>query len=448
MPDNSDDLNRLNDLIAKAKRQGADAADAVLVNSIALSHARRLGETEKIEREESTDLGLRVLIGKKQAIVSSTDLDPSALDELVSRAVAMARTVPDDPFTGLADPDQLCTDFPELDILDRDEPSTDTLIDRAKLCEDAARSVPGVTNSEGAEASWSHRRLALAGSNGFARGYAVSNHSVGASVIAGTGTEMESEYDYGSTVYGADLEDSATIGRRAGERAVKRLNPQKAKSVKVPVVYDVRVAGGLLRHLIGAISGPAIARGTSFLKDKLCKKIFSGGVTVVDDPLRRRGLRTRPFDGEGVATRATDIVSDGVLQTWLLDLASARQLGLETTGHASRGTSSPPSPSASNLHLQPGKQTLDELIADIDSGLYVTSLMGMGVNGVTGDYSRGAAGFWIEKGEITYPVSEMTIASNLSDMFLHMTPASDLEFRYGINSPTVRVEGMTVAGSA
>ena len=448
MLDNTEDLNRLNDLIAKAKRQGADAADAVLVHSIALSHARRLGETEKVEREESADLGLRVLVGKKQAIVSSTDLGPAALDELVSRAVSMARSVPEDPYTGLADPDQLCASIPELDMLDRDEPSSDTLIDRARQCEDAARSVPGVTNSEGAEASWSHRRLSLAGSNGFAGGYAVSGHSVGASVIAGEGTAMESEYDYSSAVYGADLEDAATIGRRAGERAVSRLNPRKTKTVQVPVVYDVRVAGGLLRHLIGAISGPAIARGTSFLKDKLGKKIFADGVTVIDDPLRRRGLRTRPFDGEGVATRATDIVRDGVLQTWLLDLASARQLGLETTGHASRGTSSPPSPSASNLHLQPGTQTLDELIADIDSGLYITSLMGMGVNGVTGDYSRGAAGFWIEKGEITYPVSEMTVAGNLSDMYLHMTPASDLEFRYGINSPTVRIEGLTVAGSA
>ncbi len=448
MPNSTDDLNRLDDLITKAKQRGADAADAVFVNSIALSHTRRLGETEKVEREESTDLGLRVLVGKKQAIVSSTDLDPAAMDELVSRAIAMARTVPEDPYTGLAEGNELCSAIPELDMLDPDEPSADTLVARARECEDAARDVPGVTNSEGAEASWSYRRLALAGTNGFAGRYEVSNHSVGASVIAGEGTAMESEYDYATTVYGADLEDAATIGRRAGERAVRRLNPRKMKTMQVPVVYDVRIAGGLLRHLVSAISGPAIARGTSFLKEKLGKNIFSDGVRIVDDPLRKRGLRTRPFDGEGIATRKIDVVSNGILGTWLLDLSSARQLGLKTTGHASRGTSSPPSPSSSNLHLEPGTQTLSELIADIDSGFYVTSLMGMGVNGVTGDYSRGAAGFWIEGGEITYPVSEMTVAGNLNDMFLSLTPANDLEFRYATNSPTVRIEGMTVAGSA
>ena len=448
MSEHSNDLDRLNDLIAKARRHGADAADALLVDSVALSHAHRMGETEKVEREESTDLGLRVLVGQKQAIVSSTDLEASALDELVTRAVAMARTVPDDPYGGLADPEQLCTDIPAVDTLDNDEPASEVLVDRAKTCEGAARDVSGITNSEGAEASWSYRRLALAASNGFAGGYAVSNHSVGTSVIAGEGTAMESDYEYASAVYGADLEDAAAIGRRAGERAVRRLNPRKMKTSQVPVVFDIRVAGGLLRHLVGAISGPAITRGTSFLKDKLGKKIFADGIRVVDDPLRPRGLRTHPFDGEGLATRQTDIVSDGILRTWLLDLASARQLGLESTGHASRGTSGPPSPSVSNLHLEPGKQPLAELIADIDSGFYVTSLMGMGVNGVTGDYSRGAAGFWIENGEITFPVSEMTIAGNLNDMFGRMTPASDLEFRYGINSPTVRIDGMTVAGAA
>ncbi len=448
MPEQSDNLNLLTDLIAKAGNRGADAADAVLVKSVALSHSRRLGETEKVEREESTDLGLRVLVGKKQAIVSSTDLTPGALDELSDRAIAMARTVPDDPYTGLADPDQLCGSIPNLDTFESDEPAPDVLIDRAARCEDAARGVSGVTNSEGSDASWTFRDMALAASNGFTGSYSVSNHTVGVSVLAGEGTEMESDYDYGSTVYGADLEDAAVIGRRAGERVVKRLNPRKMKTMQVPVVYDVRVAGGLLGHLVGAITGPAIARGTSFLKEKLGKQIFGTGIKVIDDPLRPRGLRARPFDGEGIATKKTEVVSDGVLQTWLLDLASARQLNLRTTGHAARGTSSPPSPTASNLHLEPGSQTLAELIADIDSGFYVTSLMGMGVNGVTGDYSRGAAGFWIENGEIAFPVSEMTVAGNLNDMYRHLTPANDLEFRYATNSPTVRIEGMTVAGAA
>ena len=448
MPQQTDNLDLLTDLIAKARARGADAADAVLVDSIALSHSRRLGETEKVEREESTDLGLRVLVGKKQAIVSSTDLTSAALDELTDRALAMARTVPDDPFTGLADPDQLCAAIPKLDTFESDEPSSEILVDRARLCEDAARGVDGVTNSEGSDASWSFRRLALAGSNGFSGGYAVSNHSVGVSVLAGQGTAMESDYDYASTVYGADLDDPEAIGRRAGERAVKRLNPRKMKTMQVPVVYDVRVSGGLLGHLVSAITGPAIARGTSFLKDKLGKQVFAKGIKVIDDPLRPRGLRARPFDGEGVATEKTEIVSDGILQTWLLDLASARQLGLQTTGHAARGTSSPPSPAASNLHLEPGTRSLKELIADIDNGFYVTSLMGMGVNGVTGDYSRGAAGFWIENGEIAFPVSEMTVAGNLNDMYQNLTPANDLKFRYATNSPTVRIEGMTVAGAA
>ena len=448
MPETEDDLSRLNDLIGTAKQHGADTADAILVSRISLSHARRLGEIEKIEREESVDLGLRVFVGAKQAIVSSTDLDPDALDELAARAVAMARTVPDDPYGGLADPAQLCTKVPSLDINDPDEPAADVLIDRARACEDAARGVPGVSNSEGAEASWSSTRLALAAANGFAGGYSVSGHSVGTSVIAGEGTTMESDYDYATSVHGADLEDAAAIGRRAGERAVKRLNPRKAKTAQVPVVYDARVAGGLLRHLVGAISGPAIARGTSFLKDKLGERIFAEGNRIVDDPLRARGLRSRPFDGEGITTQVRDIVTDGVLQTWLLDLASARQLGLSTTGHAVRGTSSPPSPSASNLYLEPGDRTPDDLIADIDSGFYVTSLMGMGVNGVTGDYSRGAAGFWIEQGKLAYPVSEMTVAGNLHAMFMQLTPASDLEFRYGTDAPTVRIDGMTVAGSA
>ena len=441
-------LELLDDLIRKAKARGAEAADALLVDSTALSHAQRLGKIEKIERQESHDLGLRVIIGKKQAIVSSTDLNMTALDELIERAVAMARTVPDDPYCGLADPDQLCRTAPELDIAEAEEPSTDTLIARAKACEEAALAVTGVTNSEGAEASWGASHVSLAASNGFAGGYTVSHHGVAASVIAGEGTAMESDYDYSSAVYGGDLEDAATIGRSAGERAVKRLNPRKVPTVQAPVVFDPRVAGGLLRHLVGAISGPAVARGTSFLKDRLGAAVFRPSVTIVDDPHRRRGLRSKPFDGEGVANTRRDIVADGKLTTWLMDLASARQLGLTTTGHAARGTSGPPGPAPTNLYLEPGDDDPEALIADIKSGFYVNSLMGMGVNGVTGDYSRGAAGFWIEDGKIAYPVAELTVAGNLKDMFANLTPANDLTFRYGVDSPTVRIDGMTVAGAA
>ncbi|RMD62295.1 MAG: TldD/PmbA family protein [Alphaproteobacteria bacterium] len=440
-------LDLLDSLLAKARAAGADAADALLVEGISLSHARRLGAVERVERAEGRDLGLRVLIGRRQAIVSSTDLSPQMLDELVERALAMARTVPEDPYCGLAEPDELARDIPVLDICDEAEPAPEVLIERAAACEEAARAVPGVTNSEGAEAAWSLSRIALAASNGFAGSYAVSHHSFGVSVLAGEGLGMERDYDFSQATHGADLEDPATVGRRAGERAVRRLGARKPGTGKVPVVYDPRVAGSLLRHLAGAISGPAIARGTSFLKDRLGEAVFAPGITIIDDPHRPRGLRSKPFDGEGVANARREIVADGRLTTWILSLNSARQLGLKTTGHAARGVSSPPSPAVTNFYLAPGSVGPEDLIADIESGFYVTEMMGMGVNGVTGDYSRGAAGFWIENGTLAYPVSEVTVAGNLKDMFRTLVPANDLTFRYGIDAPTVRIDAMTVAGA-
>jgi PmbA protein len=442
-----DALDLLDGLIAKAKTAGADAADALLAHSVALSHAQRLGELERLEREESHDLGLRILVGRRQAIVSSTDNSPAALDELVARALAMARSVPEDPYCGLADPAELAEDPPSLDICDQTEPPAEALIERAVACEDAARAVPGITNSEGAEAGWSLSRIVLAASNGFTGGYAVSRHSLGVAVLAGEDLDMERDYEFSTQVYGADLEDPAEVGRKAAERTLRRLGARKAATGRVPVVFDPRVAGGLIGHLAGAINGVAVARGTSFLKDKLGERIFAPGITIVDDPHRPRGLRSKPFDGEGVANGRLDVVADGHLTTWILDLASARQLGLETTGRAARGTSSPPRPATTNLYMEPGPLGPAELMADIKEGLYVTEMMGMGVNGVTGDYSRGAAGFWIENGELAYPVSEMTVAGNLKDMFPELTPASDLEFRYGTNAPTLRVEGLTVAGA-
>jgi PmbA protein len=440
-------LNLLDDLIAKAKAAGAEAADALVVGSVALSHAQRLGQVERLEREESQDLGLRVLIGKRQAMASSTDTSPAALAELVERAVAMARSVPEDSFCGLAEPGDLAGQLPELEICDDAEPGTDLLIERARVSEEAARAVAGVTNSEGAEASWSYNRIALAGSNGFAGTYATSGHGLAVSVLAGEGLQMERDYEFSSVVYGADLEDPAEIGRRAGERAVRRLGARKAATGKVPVVFDPRISGGLIRHMASAINGNAVARGTSFLKDKLGERIFAQGLTVIDDPHRPRGLRSKPVDGEGVANSRRKVIDDGVLTTWILDLRSARQLGLATTGHAARGTSAPPMPATTNLYLEPGAATPQALMADIDQGFYVNEMMGMGVNGVTGDYSQGAAGFWIEHGEIAYPVSEMTVAGNLKDMFLNLSAADDLVFRYATNAPTLRVEGMTVAGA-
>ncbi len=442
-----DALDLLDTLLAKAKAAGAEAADALFAHSVSLSYAQRLGALERLEREESHDLGLRVLIGRRQAIVSSTDTAPAALDALIERALAMARSVPEDPHCGLAEPAALAKDPPSLDICDTAEPDSQTLIARAAACEDAARAVPGITNSEGAEAGWSYAHIALAASNGFTGGYASSRHSVGTSVLAGEGLEMERDYEFSSRVYGADLEDPAEIGRKAGERTVRRLGARKAATGRVPVVFDPRVAGGLIGHLAGAINGVSVGRGTSFLKDKMGEQVFAPGINIVDDPHRARGLRSKPFDGEGVANDRLEVVADGRLTTWILDLASARKLGLETTGRAARGTSSPPSPSTTNLYLEPGPLAPDALMADIKQGFYVTEMMGMGVNGVTGDYSRGAAGFWIENGALAYPVSEVTVAGNLKDMFTNLTPANDLEFRYSTNAPTLRVEGMTVAGA-
>ncbi len=447
MPADQNDLDLLTDLLARAQAAGADAADAVMVHATSLSHARRLGELERLERAESSDLGLRVLVGRQQAVVSSTDVTPGALAQLAEQAVAMARSVPEDPNCGLADPEEIAREIPELETCDPEEPAPEVLIERAKACEDAARAVPGITNSEGAEAGWSMSRVTLAASNGFTGGYAGSSHSIGVAVLAGEGQGMERDYDYSSVVYGADLEDPAEVGRRAGERTVRRLNPRKPDTGKYPVVFDPRVGNGLLRHFSGAINGTAIARGTSFLKDAMETEVFATGITIVDDPHRPRGLRSKPFDGEGLANRRREIVGAGVLKTWILDLRSGRQLGLPSTGHAARGTSSPPSPSATNLYMEAGAQSREALIGEIDQGLYVTEMMGMGINIVTGDYSRGAAGYWIEKGELTHPVSELTVAGNLKDMFLNLTPADDLVFRYGVNAPTLRVDGMTLAGS-
>ncbi len=440
------DLDLLADLLRRAKRDGAEAADAVLVRSAGLSQAVRLGTPEKLEREESQDVGLRVLIGRRQAVVSTNDFSAAGLEALAERAVAMARVVPEDPWCGLADPAQLAREIADLELCDPTEPPASLLLERATLAEEAARAVPGITNSEGAEAGWGTSRVALAASNGFAGAYAVSSHSLSVAVIGGTGDGMERDYDYARSVWGDTLEAPAAVGRRAGERTVRRLGPRKADTARLPVVYEPRVAGGLIGHLAGAVSGTAVARGTSFLKDKLGQALFQPGITIWDDPTRRRGHRSRPFDGEGLPAQRRAVIEQGRLTGWTLDLATARQLGMASTGSAGRGTSAPPGPSVSNLYLAPGTQSPAALIGGIERGLYITELMGMGVNGVTGDYSRGAAGFWIEKGELAYPVAEVTVAGNLKEMFLRLTPADDLAFRTGMDAPTCLIEGMTIAG--
>ena len=432
-------------LVAAAARAGADAADAVAVRSMSVSVEVRNAEVESSERAEGDDVGLRVLIGRRQAVVSSNDIKED-VDRLAQRAVAMAKVAPEDRFAGLADAALLARDIPDLDLLDPDLPEVAALEERAKRAEAAGLAVKGVTKSEGASASAGIGGMVLVTSSGFRGAYLSSRQGLSMSAIAGSGTGMERDYEFSSALHGSDLDAAEKIGRSAGERAVARSNPRKVATKRVPVVYDRRVSGGLVGHLAGAINGSAIARKTSFLKDKLGARLFAPGIRIVDDPLRKRGLRSRPFDGEGVAGRRLDIVEDGVLKTWFLDCATARELDLTTTGHAQRGVSSAPSPGPSNLHLQAGAASPDELIADIAEGFYVTELIGFGVNQVTGDYSRGASGFWIENGKRTYPVSEVTIAGNLIDMFRSLTPANDLEFRFGTNAPTLRVEGMTVAG--
>jgi PmbA protein len=436
----------LSDLLARAKSAGADAADAMLVESSGQSATWRLGKLENVERAERADLGLRVFVGRRQAIVSTGDLARPSLERLVERALAIARAVPEDPHAGLAEPDRIARKYPILELDDGEEPDNQALARQAAVAEEAARAHPKITNSEGAEARWSRVRTTLVATNGFVGASARSSHSIGASVIAGANGAMERDYEYRTVVRARDLPDPAEIGRKAAERAVLRLNPRKSKSQAVPVVFDPRVAGSMVRHLTSAISGPAVARGTTFLKDRLGQAVFAAGVTIVDDPLRADGLRSRAFDAEGVGTERRRLVDQGVLTTWLLDCASARQLGLSTTAHALRDVSSAPAPAPTNAWIEPGAATPDELISDIKEGLYVTDMLGMGVNMVTGDYSRGAAGFWIENGRIGWPVAEVTIAGNLAEMFPRLTPASDLEFRYGIDAPTLRIDGMTVAG--
>jgi PmbA protein len=444
------DLSPLTDraerLVKAARAAGADAADAVALRTMSLGIEVREGRTEESERAEGDDLGLRVLVGRRQAMVSTNDVTGDGAAALAERAVAMARVTPEDKFAGLADASLLAHDFPNLDLIDPNLPTVGELETQARAAEQAALAVKGVSKSGGASASAGIGGMVLVTSHGFRGAYVGSNHGLAVTAIAGDGTAMERDYDYSSVRHAADLESPEKIGRNAGERALARLNPRKVSTRKVPVVFDSRSAGSLVSHLASAVNGSSVARKTSFLRDQMGTKLFADGIHIIDDPLRKRGLRSHPFDGEGVACRKLALVEDGVLRSWLLDSATARELGLVTTGNAQRGSSSVTSPGPSNLHLQPGQHSPEELIADIADGFYVTDLIGVGANMVTGDYSRGASGFWIQNGKRTYPVSEVTIAGHLLDMFRALTPANDLVFRYSTNAPTLRVEGLTVAG--
>jgi PmbA protein len=435
-------------LVERGIAAGASAADAMYAADRSSGVEVRLGELEAVSRSESEEVGLRLFVGQRSATVASSDLSEEVMDTLVERCLAMAREAPEDPYSGLA-PEALLErgSLPFLDSADSDEPDPTALRARAVETEQAALAVPGVTNSSGAGASASATVIGLATSGGFAGGYETTGHGCSASVIAGEGGEMQRDSDWHSARHLEDLEGPAAIGRRAGERAVARLNPSRPKPGKYPVLFDPRVSGTLLGHFAGAISGSSIARKTSFLQDRLGETVFGSGVTIIDDPLRPRGLRSRPFDAEGVKVARRELVSNGKLNQWIADSAAARQLGIDPTGHAVRGVGGAPHASPTNLCLAPGTRSRSELFAAFPEAVLIIELIGHGVNPVTGDYSRGAVGFMVRGGEIAEPVAEITVASNLVDMFATLEPASDLSFRRGTDAPTVLVPEMTVGAA-
>jgi PmbA protein len=437
----------LADVVAAALKAGADAAEAVGAERRALSINVRLGELEEVEREESRDLGLRVFVGKRQATVSGSDISAGARAKLVERAVAMARLAPEDPYAGLADKDRLARGpFPELDLYDPSEPTPEALEQMARAAEEAARAMPQISNSEGGSASASSSQWRLVTSSGFSGLHRASGFGISVSVVAGEGDAMESGYDGRSVRWNADLPAPESIGQEAGRRAAARLGARKIDSTTAPVIFENRLAMSLIGPLIGAISGPSIARGASFLKDKLGQQVFAKGVDIVDQPHKPRGLGSSPFDDEGVANRDWSLIDDGVLTTWLMNSSSAKQLGLETTGHASRGLAGPPGVSTTNLTLQPGEHDLNALMGQAGTGLLVTSMFGPSLNNNTGDWSVGCAGFWFENGEYAYPVAEITVAGNLIDIYGRVVPGSDLEIRGSANSPSLLVDGLAIAG--
>ena len=435
-------------LVERGIGAGATAADAIYVGSRSSGVQVRLGELEDVARSEGEEIGLRLFVGQRSASVASSDLSKEVLDTLVERCLAMAKEAPEDPFAGLAPTELLHRgELPFIDNEDSREPDPAELRERALEAENAALAIAGVTNSSGSGASASASTLALATSGGFSGAYRTSGHGCSTTVVAGEGSGMQRDHAWHSARHLEDLEAPDIIGRRAGERAVARLNPTRPRPGKYPVLFEPRAGASLLGHFIGAINGSAVARKTSFLQDKLGDRVFAAGITIIDDPLRLRGLRSRPFDGEGLSVSRRELVVAGILQSWIAESASARQLGIQPTGNASRGVGGAPGAAPTNLYMTAGSRTREELLAAFPEAVLVTELIGQGVNNVTGDYSRGATGFMVRNGEIAEPVDEITVASNLIDMFATLEPASDLEFRYGTDVATLLVPEMTV-GSA
>jgi PmbA protein len=447
MIDKEGALTRCEELVALARKHGADAADAVAHGESSESVSVRLGQLEDVARSESESVGLRVFVGRRSASIRTSDFSPGSFAVLVERALDMARLAPEDAYAGLAPEERLMTgEAPDLDLVDPLEPSPATLREAAAAAEDAARAVPGVTNSNGGGAAFSHAVSALATSHGVTRASEATGHSLSASVIAGEGGAMQTDHAWRSARHAADLPTPAEIGREAGERAAARVNPGSISSRAMAVVFDPRVSGGILGHLLGAMNGAAVARQASFLLGHEDELLFDPAILVVEDPLRHRGLASRAYDGEGLATSSRPLVENGRIFGWLTNAAASRQLGVPLTGHASRGGGAP-GISTSNVHMEPGTPSPEALMADIADGFYVTDLFGPGVNLVTGDYSRGAAGFRIVNGERAGPVAELTIAGNLIEMFRKLAPANDLAFHRAVNAPTLRIDGMMVAGA-
>ena len=437
-------------LLDAAKKAGAQAADAVAMAGDSQSIEVRAGKLEHAERAEGVDIGLRVLIGHRQACVSASDIRPETISAMAERAVAMAREAPEDPYCGLADPSQLARlwDAAALELADpADAPSSADLQIQALEAEAAALAVKGVAQTQSAGAGYGKSTFHMAMSNGFSGGFAHTSSSVSCVAITGEGLEMEREYAGEGRTFAADMPIAREIGQLAGERAVARFKPRRPPTGAFPVLYDERISSGLIGHLVGAINGAAITRGSSWLKDAMGEQVLAVGLSIVEDPTRKRIGGSRPFDGEGLPVATRHLVKDGILQSWTLDLATARQLGLQSTGNASRGTSSPPSPGAGNLELTQGNKTKADLLADMGTGLLITSLIGSSINPTTGDYSRGASGFWVENGQITHPVNECTIAGNLRDMLKRIIPANDARAHLSRVVPSLLVEGLMLAGA-
>jgi len=436
-------------LLEAATRAGADAADALAVEGTSMSIDVRDGALEHAERSEGVDIGLRVLLGQRHACVSSSDTSPATIATMAERALAMAREAPEDPNIGLAAPDQLATDW-DAEALELADPAADP--DPAELQEDARRAevaalaVEGISKIDAASAGYGRRRLHLAATNGFSGGYSRTDRATSCVAITGEGTAMERDYAGESRIFQADLPDADEIGRLAAERTLARRGAKKPPTGAYPVLYDERIASGLIGHLIAAANGGQIARGASWLMDKLGEQVLPKGLSILEDPHRKRATASRPFDGEGLPTAARALVDDGVLTGWTLDLATGRKLGMASTGNATRGTSAPPSPGIANVALTPGEASREDLMAQMGTGLLVTSMMGSSINPTTGDYSRGASGFWVEGGEIAYPVNECTIAGNLIDMLQTIIPANDARQHLSRVVPSLLVEGLTIAG--